>query len=278
VRVSRAPPKKRAASGSVPDPPLDVVRCIADRAATECRPRIKVLEFDLAAAQGGRDGCERAFISRTVNSVISLLRGVMKFGQMPLLGKKGGRDDDDHGVGDADDAEEHAACDGHSPRVSIFAEPLALSESVGGSGMHVENHLVLVDGELYQIWAALVVVQPEEEEDSDDEAIMMHRHRIEEAGAVRFDPPRSTCWAEAADLGDWAVLVGRNETVAVRAGDVQGLSGSCVYFIDSKLDGVACAFDLRSGRAETVGGDMLREACSSMARPAAPVWFLPSLK
>ncbi|RLN03112.1 hypothetical protein C2845_PM13G01350 [Panicum miliaceum] len=210
----------------------------------------QVLEFDLAAAQGGRDG--------------------------------------DHGVGDDDDgAEEDANCDVHSARVSVFAEPLTLSESVayfagGSAGMHVENHLVLVDGELYQIWAALVVVPPEEEEDSDgDEAIMMHRHRIKEAGAVRFDPERGTCWAEAADLGDWAVLVGRNEMVAVRAGDVQGLSGSCVYFIDSKLDGVVCAFDLRSGRAETVGGDMLRHACSSIApssTPAPPVWFLPSLK
>lgn len=193
-------------------------------------------------------------------------------------------DGDDHGGGD--DEEEDR---GHSPRVSFFAEPLALTESFAysardGSGMQLENHLVLIDGEVYQIWAALVVVPPDEEDEEEDSGeAMTHRHHIEEAGVVRFDPEKSTCWTEVADLRDWAVLVGRNETVAVRAGDVPGVRGSCVYFIDSKLDGVVCAFDLRSGQAEVLGGDVLREACSSaMAPPGSsshpPVWFLPSLK
>ncbi|OEL27450.1 hypothetical protein BAE44_0011529, partial [Dichanthelium oligosanthes] len=103
----------------------------------------------------------------------------------------------------------------------------------------VENHLVLVDGELYQIWAALVVVPPEDEEDSG--TAMRCHHHIEEAGAARFDPEQSTCWAEAADLGDWAVLVGRNETVAVRAGDdVFGVRDSCV--VNNTVSCIVCIF------------------------------------
>lgn len=181
----------------------------------------------------------------------------------------------DHGVdGDGDEEEDRR----HSPTVSFFAEPLGLAEwfaysARDSSGLQLENHLVLIDGKVYQIWSALVVVPGE---------AMTHRHHIEEAGAVRFDPERSTCWTEVADLGDWAVLVGKNETVAVRAGDVPGgVRGSCVYYIDGKLDGVVRAFDLRSGRAEVLGGDVVREACSSaMAPPRShpPVWFLPSLK
>ncbi|GJN12588.1 hypothetical protein PR202_ga30877 [Eleusine coracana subsp. coracana] len=54
-------------------------------------------------------------------------------------------------------------------------------------------------------------------------------------------PELPAFWTEEADdLDDWAVCstTGRNETVAVRAGDVHmpGFRGSCVYFIDTRLE------------------------------------------
>lgn len=126
--------------------------------------------------------------------------------------------------------------------VSVVAEPLDLTGPVAyfdarASGMQVENHLVHIDGELYLIWAALAVVPPQEGGGQG-----LYRHRIEEGGAVRYDPEQSTRWAEVEDLGDWAVLVGRSQTVAVRAGRgrARGDRGSCVYFTDTKLQGVVC--------------------------------------
>ncbi|KAL6658787.1 hypothetical protein ACP70R_002827 [Stipagrostis hirtigluma subsp. patula] len=190
--------------------------------------------------------------------------------------------DQDHqaaqgGVDDDSGGEEEDVHDRYSPSVSVFAGPLALAETIGyfsrGTDMHVENHVVLVDGELHQIWASWVIEPAPEEDDSDGD------YRIEEVGVVKCDLDQCACWAEVADLGDWAVLVGRNETVAVRAGDVPGVRGSCVYFIDNRLKEMICAFDTRSGRVETVECDMLRDACStSRLSSPPPMWLLPSLK
>ncbi|XP_066323649.1 uncharacterized protein [Miscanthus floridulus] len=167
----------------------------------------------------------------------------------------------------------------YSPSVSTFADPLVMTESldyfVPGADMHVENHLVLIDGELYQIWAAREAEPlPPEEHNCEKK---LNRYHIADVGVVRYALTAAGDWeaAAAADLGDWAVLVGRNETVAVCSGDVSGVSASCVYFIAGELEEVVCAFRLRSGRAEPVGGDVLRHAC---ATPLPPVWFLPSLK
>jgi hypothetical protein len=185
-------------------------------------------------------------------------------------------DDEDNVDGDGDGHDDDFC---YSPGVSTFADPLVMTESldyfVPGEDMHVENHLVLIDGELYQIWASREVDPlPPEEHDSEKK---LNRYHIADVGVVRYAFTAAGDWeaAVAADLSDWAVLVGRNETVAVRAGDVSGVSASCVYFIAGELEEVVCAFRLRSGRAEPVGGDVLRHAC---ATPLPPVWFLPSLK
>ncbi|KAJ1297989.1 hypothetical protein BS78_01G420300 [Paspalum vaginatum] len=124
------------------------------------------------------------------------------------------------------------------PSVSFFTEPLVapLAESVNhlalGMGMHVKNRLVLVDAKLYQIWAVWEAVALPEEEDPEDK---LYRYHIADVTVVRCE--KGACWEVVPDLGDWAVLFGRNETVAVRATDMAGLRPSCVYFIDSKLEG-----------------------------------------
>ncbi|KAK3121884.1 hypothetical protein QOZ80_8BG0662360 [Eleusine coracana subsp. coracana] len=172
-----------------------------------------------------------------------------------------------------------------SPTFSLFAGPLASAESgavsfFGSADMNVENHLALVEGVLYQVWVSWAGDRVPEEQDAAKE---FNRYRIEDAGVLRCDPELPTSWSEAADLGDWAVFIGRNETVAVRATDVPWVTSSCLYFIDSRLEGVICAFDLRSGQQVPV--EVETTASCAMARSnklrlstAPPVWFLPSLK
>ncbi|TVU43627.1 hypothetical protein EJB05_10113, partial [Eragrostis curvula] len=161
----------------------------------------------------------------------------------------------------------------YSPRVRPFSRPLLSTGAYFARGttphMHVENYLALVDGELYQIWASWVLSEID---------IMVFRGHIVDAGVARFEPQRSPCWSEVTDLGEWAVLVGKNETVAVHAGDgTARVRGSYLYFMDSRLEeAVLCAFDLKNGKQVA--------ACDSEAlrwlfnTPPAPVWFLPSLK
>lgn len=50
--------------------------------------------------------------------------------------------------------------------VSLFAGPLA--SLFGGENVNLENHLVLIDGELFQVWASWVVPD-EQQQGSDDD-------------------------------------------------------------------------------------------------------------
>ncbi|KAL6850314.1 hypothetical protein ACP4OV_020941 [Aristida adscensionis] len=140
--------------------------------------------------------------------------------------------------------------------------------------MHrVTNHLVLVDGELYQVW---VMWGDDLAPDGEDTGYSF----VERAGAVRCDVDART-YAEVAagELDGWAVLVGANETVAVRAGDAPGMRGNFVYLIDGCLEKVACAFNLRTQCGRAVDCELLRRAWPGgpwRSRSPQPVWFVPS--
>ncbi|KAL6842514.1 hypothetical protein ACP4OV_027358 [Aristida adscensionis] len=152
-----------------------------------------------------------------------------------------------------------------------LASPAAMVYYYPGEKEHVDNHLVLVDGELYQVWAAWVADPTSEEEDSGYRI-------IDEAGVVKCDLDNYSYLEVAGELDDWAVLVGGNETAAVRAGDMPAVRGNCVYFIDGRLENVVCAFDLRTQCVEAADCEMLRRAWpmgpSRLSSPP-PVWFLP---
>ncbi|KAL6865404.1 hypothetical protein ACP4OV_016555 [Aristida adscensionis] len=102
---------------------------------------------------------------------------------------------------------------------------------------------------------------------------------IDEVGVVKYDLDDDSYLEVAGELDDWAVLVGGNETAAVRAGDMPAVRGGCVYFIDGRLENVVCAFDLRTQCVEAVDCEVLRRAWpmgpSRFSSPP-PVWFLPS--
>ncbi|KAL6865466.1 hypothetical protein ACP4OV_016617 [Aristida adscensionis] len=160
--------------------------------------------------------------------------------------------------------------------VSEVAPPLAVFSYGFLSGMktHVDNHLVLVNGEFFQIWAAWATEPAADEEDEDSSYRV-----IMDAGVVKCDPGEHMYLDVAGELDDWAVLIGANETVAVRAGDMPAVRGNCVYFIDCRLENVVCAYDLGAQCAEAVDCEMLRRAWPmGPARWSSPqpVWFMPS--
>ncbi|KAL6843458.1 hypothetical protein ACP4OV_026780 [Aristida adscensionis] len=208
------------------------------------------------------------------------------------LAAHGGVDDDDHGEEEEEeedgafaynaDNEEEDDYDPYAPSFTMLAPPLYSRQASWyyprEDLWHVVNHLVLVDGELYQVWAKWGhdggPAAPGEEDAGGGYVV------IEEAGVLRCDLDGHTYSEVAAgELDDWAVLAAANETAAVRAGDMSGLRGNRVYFIDGHLEKVAGAFDLRTRRAEAVECEMLRRAWPGgpwRRRSPQPVWFLPS--
>lgn len=38
------------------------------------------------------------------------------------------------------------------------------------------------------------------------------------------------------DMGDWAIFLGQNESMALSIRDVKGAEGNCIYFTDDKFD------------------------------------------
>lgn len=157
------------------------------------------------------------------------------------------------------------------PSVSLFSGPLASAESAvsfGSASLNVENRLVvLVDGEVYQVWASWAGDRVPEEEEEDADHPVVNRYRIEEVGVVRCDPAQSTGWSES-EVED--LLVGRNETTAVRAGVERRLR-----LLHRRQVG-RCAVRVRTEErpAGGGGGGVLREVPCAMA---PPVWFMPSL-
>ncbi|KAL6841016.1 hypothetical protein ACP4OV_029276 [Aristida adscensionis] len=217
----------------------DVVHLEGSRFAAVTRHHGEVLHFDLAEQNGRRRNYESEFVYQRKYA----------------------------GVEDY-----YEPC---SHRVRNLAPPLASPAAMvyyPGDKGHVDNHLVLVGGELYQIWAAWVADPASEEEDAGYRI-------IEEVGVVKCDMEEHTYLEVAGELDDWAVLVGRNETVAVRAGDMPAVRGNCVYFIDYRLENVVCAYDLEAQCAVAVDCEMLRRAWPmAPARWSSPqpVWFMPS--
>ncbi|GJN02605.1 hypothetical protein PR202_ga19975 [Eleusine coracana subsp. coracana] len=71
--------------------------------------------------------------------------------------------------------------------------------------------------------------------------------RKDEVFVLRFDPSRRPCWRVAGDLRGYAVFIGpRNSAAAVRAEDVPGVKGDCVYWIGRFENKMANVYDMRT--------------------------------
>ncbi|KAL6841018.1 hypothetical protein ACP4OV_029278 [Aristida adscensionis] len=181
-------------------------------------------------------------------------------------------EDEDAFVYNADNQEEDDS-DVYPPSFSSVAPEMNYPTGSGQGVGITDNNLVLVDGELYQVWAKWAVDPAPAEE-------YVRYSVIREAGVVKLDLVEQR-WMKvvAGELDDLAVLVGANETAAVRAGDMPGLRGNCVYFIDGYLEKVACAIDLKTQRVEAVDCEMLQRAWPKgpwRGRSPQPMWFSPS--
>ncbi|KAK3142319.1 hypothetical protein QOZ80_4BG0345040 [Eleusine coracana subsp. coracana] len=137
----------------------------------------------------------------------------------------------------------------HYPGSAVFPPPHdRLSGILEGA-----KSLVFCGGEMYQVWrntmgGAFRVQLPEPDHWWWRSFLSV---REDEVFVLKFDPSRRPCWRVVGDLGGHAVFVGPgNSAVAVRAEEVPGVRGDCVYWIGMGRIGnrTASVFDMRTGK------------------------------
>lgn len=107
------------------------------------------------------------------------------------------------------------------------------------------KNLVFCNGEMYQVWCNTIgsvfhVPLP-------GAGRRFRTVREDEVFVLQYDASRRPCWRLAPDLGGHAVFVGSgNSAVAVRAGEVHGVKGDCVYWISRFGKRKANVFDMRT--------------------------------
>jgi hypothetical protein len=103
--------------------------------------------------------------------------------------------------------------------------------------------LVLCGGELYQVWRNIIGI-PFNKKLPGGGFLPVGG---DEVFVFRYDPSCRPCWKVAGDLEGHAVFVGpANSAASVRAEDVPGLKGDCVYWIGEPGYRDTGAFDMRT--------------------------------